>query len=80
MNATKNDKNLTYGRIESARVKLAKALNEIESLNMDIKNACSMADWNDEVAYQIEDAALKLGYALAALTTWRDDAGDGDGD
>ena len=80
MNTTTNDKNLTYGRIESARVKLARVLNEIGSLNMDIKSACSIADWNDEVAYQIEDAALKLGYALAALTTWKDDAEDGDCD
>ena len=38
----------------------------------DIKGACQMNDWNDSVAYQIEEAATKLGFALATLTRWYD--------
>lgn len=76
LSAWKNDENLTYGRIESARMKLAKVLNEIESLNTDVKSACSIAGWNDEVTCQIDEAATCLGYALATLTRWNDDAKD----
>ena len=38
-----------------------------------MKWACESMDWNDEVAYQIEDAMLKLGTALATLVRWNDD-------
>ena len=73
-----NDDKLTYGRIESSRKKLAKVLNQLESLNQDIKFACELAKWNDDVYFQIEDAAIKLGYALATLTTWNDDCDETD--
>ena len=72
-NNIKNDDKLTYGRIESSRKKLAKVLNQLESLNQDIKFACELAKWNDDVYFQIEDAGIKLGYALATLTTWDDE-------
>lgn len=72
MKKTNDIKNLAEQRIENARKNLAKVINLIESLNMDVKSACSLMEWNDEVAYQIDDAATKLGYALATLTTWND--------
>ena len=72
MKNLKDNNELTYGRIESAKKSLAKVLNEIEELNLKIKCACSLAKWDDEVSYQIDEAATKLGYALATLTTWND--------
>ena len=33
-------------------------------------------DWNSEIKYQIEEAATKLGFALATLTNWFDDEPD----
>ena len=77
-NNIKNDDKLTYGRIESSRKKLAKVLNQLESLNQDIKFACALANWHNEVCFQIEDAGIKLGYALATLTTWDDDCDETD--
>lgn len=69
---SENDNKLTYGRIESSKKKLAKVLNQLESLNQDIIFACEIANWNNDVCAQIEDAAVKLGYALATLTSWDD--------
>lgn len=77
-NNSENDNELTYGRIESSKKKLAKVLNQLESLNQDIKFACELANWNDDVCFQIEDAGIKLGYALATLTTWDDDCNESD--
>ena len=48
------------------------------SIAKDIKFACELAKWNDDVYFQIEDAAIKLGYALATLTTWNDDCDETD--
>ena len=69
---------LTYGRIDKARKTLAKVLNQIEALKDEVEFACHLAEWNDEVVFQIGDAAKELGFALATLTTWDDEPDEPD--
>ena len=68
--------NLTYGRVEKAKKMVSRALNLIQSASQEVKWACEMANWNDEVVIEMEEAAMKLGYSLATLTTWDDDSDD----
>jgi hypothetical protein len=64
---------LSQKRIEDGRKTLAKCLGMLETASQDIKWACEAERWNDEVAFQIDEAALKLGFALAALSRWNDE-------
>lgn len=69
----KDDKlKLAEERAENARKRVAKALNLLETSVQELKWACEDQGWNDEVVYQIEDASVKLGFALATLTCWDD--------
>ena len=65
---------LAAERVENTKKRVAHALNLLETASQEMKWACESMDWNDEVAYQIEDAMLKLGTALATLVRWNDDA------
>ena len=53
--------------------RLAKALNLIEAMRDELQFVFEQTDWNDEVKYQIDEAAAKLGFSLATLATWYDD-------
>ena len=53
--------------------RLAKALNLIEAMRDELQFVFEQTDWNDEVKYQIDEAAAKLGFSLATLSTWFDD-------
>lgn len=64
---------LSNRRIEESRKRVAKALGLLEASSQELKWACEAEGWNDEVAFQIDEAATKLGFALAALTRWDDD-------
>jgi hypothetical protein len=70
--ASKNT-DLAYKRIEESKKMVAKAINILEAAVERVKWACDDGDWDSGVAYQIEEAAEKLGYALATLTTWDDE-------
>lgn len=59
--------------IDRSVKRLAKALNIIEALHSDLEFVFEHTDWNSEVNWQIEEAASKLGFALATLSTWFDD-------
>ena len=59
-------------RIESARKSLAKILCRLEGAITDVKSSCELMEWNDDVAYLMEEAAVKLGFSLATLDTWND--------
>ena len=63
---------LSNERINNAKYRIAKCLNMLETTVQEVKWACESEKWNDEVAFQIEDAAIKLGYALATLYRWDD--------
>ena len=61
-------------QIEKSRKRLAKCLNLLEAVTNDLEFVFEQnRDWNSEIKYQIEEAACKLGFSLAALTTWYDD-------
>ena len=62
-------------QIDRSVKRLAKALNIIEALHQDLEFGFERrTDWNSEVNWQIEEAASKLGFALATLSTWFEDA------
>ena len=64
-------------QIDRSVKRLAKALNIIEALHQDLEFVFDRrTDWNSEVNWQIEEAASKLGFALATLSTWFEDAED----
>jgi len=69
----KPDPKLTDERIECSRKEIAKIINRLEHVEQELKWACELADWNPDVAYQVEEAAAKLGFALATLTNWFDE-------
>ena len=63
--------------IDRSVKRLAKALNIIEALRDDLEFVFEQRhDWNSEVKYQIDEGAAKLGFSLATLSTWYDDAED----
>ena len=61
-------------QIDRSVKRLAKALNIIEALHNELEFVFEHTDWNSEVNWQIEEAASKLGFALATLSTWFEDA------
>ena len=60
-------------QIDRSVKRLAKALNLIEAMRDELQFVFEQTDWNDEVKYQIDEAAAKLGFSLATLSTWYDD-------
>ena len=60
-------------QIDRSIKRLAKALNIIEALHGELEFVFEHTDWNSEVNWQIEEAASKLGFALATLNRWYDD-------
>ncbi len=61
-------------QIDRSVKRLAKALNLIEAMRDELQFVFEQTEWNDEVKYQIDEAAAKLGFALATLSTWFEDA------
>lgn len=64
---------LANERVENTKKRVAHALNLLEAASQEMKWACKSMEWNDEVAYQIEEGMLKLGMALATLERWHDE-------
>ena len=61
-------------QIERSRKRLAKCLNLLEAVTGELEFVFEQnPDWNSEIKWQIEEAAGKLGFSLATLTTWYDD-------
>ena len=60
-------------QIDRSVKRLAKALNLIEAMRDELQFVFEQTDWNDEVKSQIDEAAAKLGFSLATLSTWFDD-------
>lgn len=63
---------LANERVETTSKRIAHALNLIEAANQEMKWACESMGWNDDITWQIDEAAAKLGFALATLTRWHD--------
>ena len=64
---------LSNERVENAKKRIAKCLNMLEVVAQELDWACKAEDWNDEVVYQINEAATKLGFSLATLERWNDE-------
>ena len=64
---------LSEKRVADAKKRLAKCLNMLEATSQELKWACEAEHWNEEVTFQIDDAAMKLGFALATLMNWDDE-------
>ena len=61
-------------QIERSRKRLARCLNLLEAVTNELEFVFEQnPDWNSEIKWQIEEAAVKLGFALATLTNWYDD-------
>ena len=63
---------LSEKRVADAKKRLAKCLNMLETTSQELKWACEAERWNEDVTFQIDEAATKLGFALATLTNWDD--------
>ena len=59
--------------VKAMAPKVARCMNLLEGLIQDGKRLCNQFHWNDEVFYQLEEAAQSMGYAMATLLTWDDD-------
>ena len=68
-----SDIELSNERVQNAKKSLAKCLNMLETTAQELRWACEAEKWNEEVVFQIEEAALKLGFALATLDRWDDE-------
>lgn len=65
---------LTKNRIEDSRVRIARAINTLESVHQTLDWVFETnPSWNSDLKYQVEEAITKLGMSLATLTTWWDD-------
>jgi len=63
-----------HEEIDRTKKRLANVLNIIEAMHDELEFVFEQnRDWNSEIKWQIEEAATKLGFALATLTNWYDD-------
>lgn len=65
----------SMAEIKAMAPKVARCMNLLEGLIQDGKRLCNQFHWNDEVFYQLEEAAQSMGYAMATLLTWDDESG-----
>ena len=74
----KSNIELSNERVENAKKRIAKCLNLLEATTQELRWACESEHWNEEVIFQIEEAAMKLGFSLATLDRWDVDPEDDD--
>lgn len=63
---------LAQERVENTKKRVAHALNLIEVGRQELGWACESMNWDDEILYELDGAATKLGFALATLVRWND--------
>lgn len=68
----KDKEELAQERVENTKKRVAHALNLIEVGRRELGWACESMNWNDEILCELDDAATKLGFALATLVRWND--------
>lgn len=61
---------LSRERVEEFKQTIADCLNRLEGIVDPFKYVCQQNGWNDEVAFEVEDAMMKMGLALATLVNW----------
>lgn len=72
----KSKEELAQERVENTKKRVAHALNLIEVGRRELEWACESMGWNDEILCALDDAAEKLGFALASLVRWNDEDQD----
>ena len=71
---------LSRTRIKDAVKGVATIINKNESIIQDLEWDCQQEEWNEDVVFQLKDAQLLLGQALATLTNWFGDEEGEDND
>lgn len=68
-------------RIENMREYLADFIGGGDKMSEQIRAICAdNPDWDDTVSYTLDDAVRKVGVVLAAITNWRRDVTEEDGE
>lgn len=62
-----------FESVSEATKFISKALNLIEGASNMMEFACDRNGWNDDVVYQMREAATNLGFSLATMNRWYDD-------
>ena len=67
--------------LENMREYLADFIGGGDKMAEEIRSICANnPDWDDAVAYTLDDAVRKVGIVLATITNWRRDVEEGDGE
>ena len=66
-------KELSRQRIETSVKGIAESINRNEMVIQDLEWACEAEEWNTDVVFQIKEAQMLLGQALATLVNWFDE-------
>lgn len=67
--------------LENMREYLADFIGGGDKMSEEIRAICANnPDWDDTVAYTLDDAVRKVGTVLATLTNWRRDVTEEDGE
>ena len=67
-------KDISKERIDTSVKRIAQIINTNEAVIQDLQWACDAEKWNDDVVFQLKEAQMLLGEALATLVNWFDDA------
>lgn len=63
-----------HEQIDRSQKRLANCLNLLEAIHDELEFVFEQrTDWNSDITWQLDEAAVKLGFALATLTNWYDD-------
>lgn len=63
-----------HEQIDRSKKRLANCLNLLEAIHNELDFVFEQnPEWNSEIQWQMDEATVKLGFALATLTNWYDD-------
>jgi hypothetical protein len=66
---------LTKERIENAKRRISKCLNLLEATNDELDWMFEQnPEWDNAIQYQLKDAVVNLGFALATFQNWWEDS------
>ena len=61
-------------QIDRSKKRLSKCLNLLEAVHDELEFVFEQRpDWNSAIQWQLDEAAVKLGFALATLSNWYDE-------
>ena len=71
-------KDISRERVEKSTKSIAEIVNRNEAVIQDLEWACDDEKWNNDVVYQLKEAQMLLGEALATLVNWFDEPKEND--